>query len=93
MGTVVQHQGKLDLALEYYAKALEIRIAALGEKHSSVGDTYKNMGILHENNGEYSKALSCYEKVYPIRLESLGEHHILTKKIVECIAEMKEKLK
>ena len=86
-------QGKLDLALEYYANALEIKIAALGEKHPDVGDTYKNMGILHENNGEYSKALSCYEKVYSIRLESLGEDHSKTNEIVEWIAEMKEKLK
>ena len=93
MANVYQLQGKLDLALEYYAKALEISIAALGEKHPSVGNTYGNMGILHENNGEYSKALSCYEKVYPIRLESLGEDHSSTKEIVEWIAEMKEKLK
>ena len=35
-------------------------------------ETHTDMGILHENNGEYSKALSCYEKCIPFDLKAWG---------------------
>ena len=75
MAGVYQLQGKLDLALEYYAKALEISIAALGEKHPSVGDTYGNMAGVYQLQGKLDLALEYYAKALEISIATLGEKH------------------
>ena len=90
MANVYDNQCKLDLALEYYAKALEIIIAALGEKHPSIGDTLENIGLVHISRGDYSAALLLFEKTLEIRLRFLGESHSQTQRLV---AKMKKKLK
>lgn len=61
MTIVYRTVGKLDLALEYYVKALKISVTAVVEKYTSLGGAYCSMGVLHENHGEYLKALCCYE--------------------------------
>ena len=63
------------MALEYYAKALEIRIAALGEKHPVVAVTYRNMGLVYEKKSDKSTALSYYRKALAINKEMLGDGH------------------
>jgi hypothetical protein len=37
-------QGKLDKAIEFYEKALSIKIKVLGEEHPSVASSYNNLG-------------------------------------------------
>ena len=75
MGNVYQDQGKLDLALEYYAKALEISIAAVGEQHSDVGTTYNNMAAVYQDQGKLDLALEYYAKALEIYSAAVGEQH------------------
>jgi tetratricopeptide (TPR) repeat protein len=41
-----QNQGKLDKAIEFYERALDIRIKVLGEEHTDVASCYNNIGIV-----------------------------------------------
>ena len=48
----------------YYGKALQIRRAALGEKHPRVGGAYNNMGNVYNSQGKYDEALE-YDQLAP----------------------------
>jgi hypothetical protein len=41
-----QGQGKLDKAIEFGEKALDIKIKVLGEEHPSVAMSYNNLGTV-----------------------------------------------
>ena len=47
--------------------ALEIYIAAYGEKHPDVGQTYYNMGEVYQNQGKYDLALEYYGKALDVK--------------------------
>ena len=74
-GHLNTNMGKLYLALEYHAKALEISIAALGEKHPSVAITYRNMGLVYEKKNDKITALTYFRKALAIIKEMLGDSH------------------
>ena len=52
MGLTYKSKGEYDKALEYYAKALAIQLATLGENHPSTATTYGNMGSTYDSKGE-----------------------------------------
>eukprot|EP00729_Bicosta_minor_P032737 gene32737-biopygen25546 len=67
---------ELDLAL-YVGKAeLAVKIKALGPDHSSVGNTYGNMGLVLNSQGKYNEAMEMYQKVLAITIKALGPDHI-----------------
>ena len=86
MVNLYQKRDNLDLTLKYDAKALEILIASYREKHTKVGDTLENVGLVHESKGDYSAALPLFEETLCIRLHFLGEIHIQTQMIKRFIA-------
>ena len=57
-------------AHSYYEIALEIEQKTLPPHHHSLGRSYANIGILHENMNEYSNALSVLERALNILLRS-----------------------
>jgi hypothetical protein len=47
IGFVHDRQGWPGLALEYYGKALEVRLAKLGDAHPDVAAMYNNIAVVH----------------------------------------------
>ena len=72
---VYNYQGKYDQALEYYQKALAIRLKKLGADHPNVADYYNNIAIVYNNQGKHDQALEYYQKALAIYLKKLGVNH------------------
>jgi tetratricopeptide (TPR) repeat protein len=66
--------GNAQKALEYYDKALVIRLQVYGE-HSDMARSYDNLGSAHGRLGNAQKALEYYEKALAIRLQAHGKAH------------------
>ncbi len=47
IGIVYHNQGRLDQALEIYAKCLNIKKAHYGEKNINLTKTYNNIGVVY----------------------------------------------
>ena len=60
------NQGKYEEALDYYNKALTIKINKLGEDHPDVA------GNVYQNQGKYEEALDYYNKALTIRTTRRG---------------------
>ena len=68
-------QGDYAQAIEFYNKALQIFIKALGENHPDVASSYNNLGASYHSQGHYDKAINYFNKVLQILLKVLGENH------------------
>ena len=66
IGSALYAQGKYDEALDYYQKALTIRIEVFGERHSNVIDVYKSIAIVLKNLGDHKQALEYQRKAQQI---------------------------
>ncbi|NGX31849.1 MAG: Photosystem I assembly protein Ycf3 [Chlamydiae bacterium] len=62
-------------ALEFFQKALTIRLAKLGNEHPDVASTYGNMALVYDDQGLHDKALEFYQKALDIDLSKLGTDH------------------
>merc|ERR1711965_499905 len=67
--------GKYDESLEYYNKALEIKLKKLGNDHPGVATTYNNMAGVYDSQGKYDEALKYHNKSLVINLKKLGNDH------------------
>ena len=70
MGIVQRNKADYNSALDFYSKALAIRIEINDEK--GIAASYNNMGNVYGNKGNYDKALEFYLKATAIR-EKLGD--------------------
>ena len=63
--------------MEYYGKALTIKLATLGPDHSSTASTYNNVAIVYNNQYKSELALEYYGKALAIniKLATLGPNH------------------
>ena len=52
LGRLNYSKNKLDLALEYNLKALQIRKEILSENHLDVANSYHNLGMIYNDKGE-----------------------------------------
>ena len=64
----------------------------LGERHSSVGDTYNNMANVLQTQGKLDEAMAMYQKALEIYLETLGDRHSSVGDTCYNLAFGKEKL-
>ena len=72
-------------ALTYYEKALEIRLALLGEMNPETAQTYCNIGNILFLAGEDSKAYDFYQKSLKIRKKIFGKFNSETMISYSCI--------
>ena len=73
LGLVLQDQGDLKGAKEYYEKALKIKIACYGtENHTNVADSYNNLGNVLRDQGDLKGAKEYYEKALKIKIACYG---------------------
>ncbi|ETO29089.1 hypothetical protein RFI_08034 [Reticulomyxa filosa] len=56
-----------DEAIEYYIKALVIRIKIFGVNHPFVACSYDDLGIPYFHKGQHDKAIECHEKALKIK--------------------------
>ncbi|CAF1209998.1 unnamed protein product [Didymodactylos carnosus] len=75
LGNVALHRGEIDVALEYYSKALEMNLKTLSPYHPDIAANYINLGVAYGDKGLYDKALEYYEKALKIKLKVYGEEH------------------
>jgi tetratricopeptide (TPR) repeat protein len=61
--------------LQYFQKALAIRLAAFGENHPDVAMSYHNIGVVYNQQGRYTEALQHFQKALAIQLAAFGENH------------------
>ena len=64
-----------DLALYLLKADVELRTNAVGERHSSVADTYHNMACVLKTQGKLDEAMAMHQKALEIKVETLGERH------------------
>src|SRR5262249_6810610 len=75
LGLVYDALGNPQKALEYFEKALTIKLATLGDSHPDVALSYNNLGAAYKALGNPQKALEYYEKALKILLAVYGEKH------------------
>ncbi len=67
-------------ALDYFQKALEIRLKISLKDPKNIALSYDNIGVLYHRQGEISMAIKNYDKALEIRLKNYGENHPITSK-------------
>ena len=75
MALVYENQGKYEDALAAYQKALDIRIAALGDKHPDVGTTYYNMASAYSDCKKTAQARAYYQSAAAVYKDCYGPEH------------------
>ena len=68
IGRVYGHLGKLDVALEYYMNALEIRHRIHGGVHEDIASTLNNIASIYDDQGNFELALEYYEKSLTVNM-------------------------
>ncbi len=79
-------------AISSYEKALEIQQQLLPPKHSDLGGSYSNIGLVYEVMGHYSKARSFYERAVEIAQHSLPLNHPNLQEWTSNLDRVKKKL-
>lgn len=83
-----------NLALDYYKKALNIKISVLGESNSQVALSYNNIAGIYRSIQNYEEALNYYNKAIDILKSSLEAKNDLMNTIIynmEKVTEEKSK--
>lgn len=75
LGASFKNLGKLEKAIEYHEKSLDINLALFDKKHPTIANDYNNIGAAWRDLGELPKAIEYFEKALAIDLDSYGENH------------------
>jgi tetratricopeptide (TPR) repeat protein len=62
-------------AIDYFEKALSMRLRIYGEMHSNLIISYDHLANTYRALGKFHQAIKHYEKVLEIRLKHYGEEH------------------
>ncbi len=76
LGLAFEAKGRLDKALEYYHKALDIDLKNLGADHFSVARDYNDLGAVYEAMENYDQALYYYHLALKIDRGQMGPGHL-----------------
>jgi len=82
-------EGKDDIALNYFDKALQLRISKFGEKNSSVAIVYQNIAEIYKKRGNNENALNYFKKAKDIYTAVFGENNPKTHAVIEEIVKLK----
>ena len=85
--------GEYDVALEYYNRALAIKLKSLPAEHPDVAMTYKNMGLVYEVKDELEQALPLLQKASSIYQAALPSNHPNVTKIIKDVERVEDKMK
>ncbi len=75
LGKAIYDQGKYDLALPLYRRALTIKEKVLGPEHPDVASLLNNLAIAYGKLAKYDQALLLHQRALAIREEALGLDH------------------
>ena len=75
IGSVYEHLGEYNKALEYYCGAMAICENILGLEHPNAALSYNNVGTIYYRLGDYEKALLFYFNALDIKERLLGFEH------------------
>ena len=78
LGLTYQHQGKYELAIAQYERALRIKEAAFGVDHVNSASTLHNMGLAHKDMGDWISAKRYFERAASLHRLCRGEAHEFT---------------
>ena len=74
-GDIAYSQRKVDKAIEWYEKTLEVRLKIFGPENLGVAFSYNSLGASHQSKGEYAQAIGYFQKAMAIYLKLLGNEH------------------
>ena len=61
--------------MDLYQKALDIKKRSLGNDHSSVANTYNNMGLVRQNQCQWNEAIGLHQKSLEIKDLTEANHY------------------
>ena len=67
--------GEYDRALNFYNKALKIRLKVYGYRHADTGVSFNNLGLIWMDKGDYNKATEYLNKGLEISFKVYGKFH------------------
>ena len=74
-GIVENYRGHDDAAMELWREALDVRRAALGAEHPSVGALLNNMATVNSKWGRNEAAMELYDQAYALWGGAYGAEH------------------
>ena len=75
LAQVLYAEGKFSDAAEIHQRALDARIAALGESHPLVAESLSNLGVTRGTMAEHDSAIELHRRALALRERALGEEH------------------
>lgn len=75
VNSILQIQGKYDMAMEFLKRALEIGLNKLGENHVQIAKIYLEVGVVYSYKLDFEKAFEYYNKAFKMITELIGENH------------------
>jgi tetratricopeptide (TPR) repeat protein len=74
-----------------HENALQIRLETLGDKHTSVANTYSTLGVILVKQRQYEEGRIMHDRALRIRLETLGGKHLSVASSYHCLGVVLEK--
>jgi len=71
-GSILHDQGKLDLAVEKYKKALEMNLHTVGLEHPETAAAHNSLGTVYQDMGDDGRAEVHFAKCLEIQLQTVG---------------------
>ncbi|CAF1482633.1 unnamed protein product, partial [Rotaria sordida] len=85
IANIFAEQGKLNMALENYTYAYEIRRLRFFSDDIHIANSLHNLGFIHKQKGEYDKAMDYYRKVLAIDEKNYPNDHANKAHTMICI--------
>ncbi|CAF2915301.1 unnamed protein product [Rotaria sp. Silwood2] len=85
IANIFAEQGKLNMALENYTHAYEIRQVRFLNDDIHIANSLHNLGFIHKQKGEYDKAMDYYRKVLAIDEKNYPNDHANKTHTMICI--------
>lgn len=88
LANIYTEQEKLDMALQNYINAYEIRRSKFSSDDVRVANSLHNLGMIHTKKGEYNKAMAYYKQVLAIDEKNYPNGHANKAHTMICIGKV-----